>query len=197
MNFSIGLVGDAKVGKTTWIKRITTGEFQKEHKIVNEKHQVSFNTNKGRVTFNVVELRPEDVTSDEWIPENLIYMFDVSNEESFNGFARVFWEPDDFHDYLAIVANKVESKKNRIVMPAVINHQLKELNRLGATNICGSEYFEISAKSNFQFEKPWLHAARVLAEDPDLVFVPEVAVEPPECVMDLAFHVEQIPRANL
>ena len=46
------------------------------------------------------------------------------------------------------------------------------------------QYYDISAKSNYNFEKPFLWLARKLIGDPNLEFVAMPALEPPEVQMD-------------
>ena len=46
------------------------------------------------------------------------------------------------------------------------------------------QYYEISAKVNYNFEKPFLWLARKLAGDPNLEFVAMPALDPPEVQMD-------------
>ena len=48
------------------------------------------------------------------------------------------------------------------------------------------QYYEISAKSNYNYEKPFLYLARKLTGDAHLAFVEEVALPPPEVQIDLA-----------
>ena len=48
------------------------------------------------------------------------------------------------------------------------------------------QYYDISAKSNYNFEKPFLWLARKLTGDPNLEFVAMPALEPPEVQMDPA-----------
>ncbi|THD21121.1 GTP-binding nuclear protein [Fasciola hepatica] len=45
-------------------------------------------------------------------------------------------------------------------------------------------YYDISAKSNYNFEKPFLWLARKLVGDPNLEFVEMPAMQPPELTMD-------------
>lgn len=61
--------------------------------------------------------------------------------------------------------------------------------------LCGSDlqhlvlllqYYDISAKSNYNFEKPFLCLARRLVGDPNLTFVEMPALIPPEVPMDPA-----------
>lgn len=47
-----------------------------------------------------------------------------------------------------------------------------------------SQYYDISAKSNYNFEKPFLWLARKLIGDPNLEFVEMPALAPPEIAMD-------------
>ena len=46
------------------------------------------------------------------------------------------------------------------------------------------QYYDISAKSNYNFEKPFLWLARKLVADPNLEFVAMPAFLPPEVKMD-------------
>ena len=46
------------------------------------------------------------------------------------------------------------------------------------------QYYDISAKSNYNFEKPFLWLARKLVGEPNLEFVEMPALEPPEITMD-------------
>lgn len=63
------------------------------------------------------------------------------------------------------------------------------------------QYYDISAKSNYNFEKPFLWLARKLIGDPNLEFVEMPALAPPEVAMDPALaaqyekdlHVSMIP----
>lgn len=79
------------------------------------------------------------------------------------------------------------------------------------SNVCTSnpngsfclQYYDISAKSNYNFEKPFLWLARKLIGDPNLEFVEMPALAPPEVTMDPALaaqyekdlHVSIIPVA--
>ena len=52
------------------------------------------------------------------------------------------------------------------------------------------QYYDISAKSNYNFEKPFLWLARKLIGDPNLEFVEMPALAPPEVTMDPALAVQ-------
>jgi hypothetical protein len=53
--FKLILVGDGGVGKTTFVRRHTTGEFEKKYVATMgvEVHPLSFHTNRGQIVFNV------------------------------------------------------------------------------------------------------------------------------------------------
>ena len=46
------------------------------------------------------------------------------------------------------------------------------------------QYYDVSAKSNYNFEKPFLWLARKLVGDPNLEFKEMPALQPPEVHMD-------------
>lgn len=46
------------------------------------------------------------------------------------------------------------------------------------------QYFELSAKSNYNFEKPFLWLARKLVGNPSVEFVAAPALAPPEVPLD-------------
>lgn len=52
------------------------------------------------------------------------------------------------------------------------------------------QYYDISAKSNYNFEKPFLWLARKLVGDPNLDFVAMPALLPPEVKMDREWQIQ-------
>ncbi|EGR27848.1 hypothetical protein IMG5_187530, partial [Ichthyophthirius multifiliis] len=55
------------------------------------------------------------------------------------------------------------------------------------------QYYDVSAKSNYQYEKPFLWILRKLVGDPNLVLVEGIALPPPEIIMDQA-HIDQMQK---
>ena len=55
---------------------------------------------------------------------------------------------------------------------------------LSPSSIHHEQYYDISAKSNYNFEKPFLWLARKLIGDSNLEFVAMPALAPPEIPMD-------------
>ena len=52
------------------------------------------------------------------------------------------------------------------------------------------QYYDISAKSNYNFEKPFLWLARKLVGNPQLEFVASPALAPPEVQVDASLMKE-------
>jgi GTP-binding nuclear protein Ran len=163
-SLKVRLVGDAGVGKTTLLTRLRTGEFVKNYIATMgiETTQLIFQTNKGPVTLHLSEwsgqekfnaLRPD--------PEvhGVIVMFDVTSRTSYRN-ARV-WAQRAREDEtpLVLCGNKVDAQERK-VKPAEITLQ-RDL---------ACQYYDLSAKSNYNFEKPFLYLIRrVLGEDTVLV----------------------------
>merc|ERR1719422_2541867 len=64
-------------------------------------------------------------------------------------------------------------KDRKVKAKSIVFHRKKNL-----------QYYDISAKSNYNFEKPFLWLARKLIGDPNLEFVAMPALVPPEVTMD-------------
>jgi len=76
---------------------------------------------------------------------------------------------------IVLCGNKVEVKDRKVKAKQITFHRKKNL-----------QYFEISAKANYNFEKPFLWIARKLAGNNDLAFVEAPAVNPPEAEVDMS-----------
>jgi GTP-binding nuclear protein Ran len=74
---------------------------------------------------------------------------------------------------IVLCGNKVDVKDRQVKAKSVVFHRKKNL-----------QYYEISAKSNYQFEKPFLYLARKIVNDPNLQFVQSPALAPPEVKID-------------
>jgi len=68
---------------------------------------------------------------------------------------------------------QVDIKDRKVKAKAINFHRKKNL-----------QYYDISAKSNYNFEKPFLWMARKLVGDPNLEFVSMPALLPPEVQVD-------------
>lgn len=70
---------------------------------------------------------------------------------------------------IVLVGNKVDVKDRKVKAKMIDFHRKKNL-----------QYYDISAKSNYNFEKPFLWLARKLSGDAHLIFTEAPAYAPPE-----------------
>ncbi|KAJ8559424.1 hypothetical protein K7X08_003482 [Anisodus acutangulus] len=78
---------------------------------------------------------------------------------------------------IVLCGNKIDVRNRQVKARQVTFRRKKNL-----------QYYEISAKSNYNFEKPFLCLARKLAGEDNLQFVESPAFAPPEVEIDLAAH---------
>lgn len=76
---------------------------------------------------------------------------------------------------IVLCGNKVDVKERKVKAKTITFHRKKNL-----------QYYDISAKSNYNFEKPFLWLARKLVGNPQLDFVAAPALAPPEVQVDTA-----------
>ena len=104
-----------------------------------------------------------------------IIMFDVTSRVTYKNVPN--WHRDLVRvcENIPIVlcGNKVDIKDRKVKAKAIVFHRKKNL-----------QYYDISAKSNYNFEKPFLWLARKLVGDANLEFVAMPALQPPEVTMD-------------
>ena len=74
---------------------------------------------------------------------------------------------------IVLTGNKVDVKERKVKAKTITFHRKKNL-----------QYYDISAKSNYNFEKPFLWLARKLVGNPQLEFVAAPALAPPEVQVD-------------
>jgi GTP-binding nuclear protein Ran len=180
--FKICLVGDGGVGKTTFVKRHKTGEFEKKYvaTLGVEVYPLDFSTNHGVVRFNIWDTAGQEkfagLKDGYYIgSEGAILMFDVTNRQSYNNLDSWYEGVTKVCQDVPIVlcGNKVDIAKRQVLPKDISFHRKKKI-----------QYYDISAKSNFNFEKPFLYLARQLTGHDDLQFVEEPVITPPTIVLD-------------
>ena len=181
VDFKLVLIGDGGVGKTTFVKRHLTGEFEKRYiaTLGVEVHPLTFHTSRGPVTFNVWDTAGQEKLSGlrdgYYIGGNCgIIMFDVSSRITYKNVPK--WYRDLIRVCeqvpIVLVGNKVDIKERKVKAKQITFHRRH-----------GLQYYDISAKSNYQFEKPFLWLARRLSGDSQLVFVEAPVLAVQEVVM--------------
>ncbi|GIX77749.1 GTP-binding nuclear protein Ran [Caerostris extrusa] len=142
--FKCVLVGDGGTGKTTFVKRHLTGEFEK---------------NMWQPLVDGYYIQGQCA----------IIMFDVTSRVTYKNVPN--WHRDLVRvcENIPIVlcGNKVDVKDRKVKAKSIVFHRKKNL-----------QYYDISAKSNYNFEKPFLWLARKLIGDPNLEFVAMPALAP-------------------
>ena len=76
---------------------------------------------------------------------------------------------------IVLCGNKVDVRNRQVRAKSITFHRKKNL-----------QYYELSAKSNYNFEKPFLYLARKLSGNAQLVFTESPALAPPTVQVDLA-----------
>ncbi len=160
--FKIIVVGDAGVGKTTFIKRHRTGEFEAKYvpTLGAEVHKMTYQTNlHSEVVLNLWDCSGSDQFSDMKKTfyagaDGAIVFFDVCQRTSYKNASLYIREIRENCGNIPIFlcGNKVDSV-DRKVRP-------KDINLHRDMNL--SAYYDISAKSNFNFEKPFIKMSSVL-----------------------------------
>jgi len=98
-------------------------------------------------------------------------MFDVTSRISYKNVPNWYRDITRICEGIPIVltGNKVEMKDRKVRPKQILFHRKKNL-----------QYYDISAKSNYNFEKPFLWLAKKLLGDQELKFVEAPALAPPE-----------------
>lgn len=180
--FKLVLVGDGGVGKTTFVKRHLTGEFEKKYNatVGVEVHPLQFQTNRGLIVYNVWDTAGQEkfggLRDGYYIGgQCAIIMFDVTSRITYKNVPN--WHKDLVRvcENIPIVlcGNKVDVKDRKVKAKAITFHRKNNM-----------QYYDISARSNYNFEKPFLWLARKLAGDANLEFVAMPALEPADIQMD-------------
>jgi len=181
--FKILLVGDGGVGKTTYVKRHLTGEFEKKYiaTIGAEVHPLVFHTNRGPICLNLWDTAGQEkfggLRDGYYIQgQGAIIMFDVTSRQTYKNVPN--WHRDITRVCenipIVLVGNKVDAQDRKVKPKQITFHRKKNL-----------QYYDISAKSNYNFEKPFLWLMRKLTGDGQLALVEQPALKPAEVQIDL------------
>lgn len=152
-------------------------------------HPLQFHTSRGRITFNVWDTAGQEkfagLRDGYYIQAHCaIIMFDVTSRITYKSVPNWYRDLVRVCDAIPIVlvGNKVDVKNRKVKAKQITFHRKKNLH-----------YYDISAKSNYNFEKPFLWLARKLSGDPALTFVEAPALAPPEVPLDM----EELKRNEL
>ncbi|KAL9596414.1 MAG: hypothetical protein Q9179_004626 [Wetmoreana sp. 5 TL-2023] len=147
-----------------------------------EVHPLAFTTNFGKIQFDVWDTAGQEkfggLRDGYYINGQCgIIMFDVTSRITYKNVPN--WHRDLVRvcEQVPIVlcGNKVDVKERKVKAKTITFHRKKNL-----------QYYDISAKSNYNFEKPFLWLARKLVGNPALEFVAGIALAPPTVQVDEA-----------
>ena len=145
-------------------------------------HPLLFHTNFGPIRFDTWDTAGQEkfggLRDGYYINGKCaIIMFDVTSRITYKNVPN--WHRDLVRvcENIPIVlcGNKVDIKERKVKAKSITFHRKKNL-----------QYYDISAKSNYNFEKPFLWLARKLTGNPNLEFVASPALAPPEVAVDPA-----------
>ena len=177
------LLGPANVGKTVYVKRVNTGEFNKNYDATKsfETTKIHFLTNKGMLDIFVHDFSGETEINQDIISkfknldiDSIFVMFDLSNVSTFNKSLEIILKlKKHFHEqefdsfYKVMIGNKYDSKPRKINQQQIAEH-LTTKNEYGLF-----QYYPISAKSCFNYELPFLNISRKI-HGRDIIFEEDV-----------------------
>lgn len=176
--YKLVLCGDGGTGKTTFVKRHLTGEFEKKYiaTIGAEVHPMIFNTSRGKICFDVWDTAGQEkycaLRDGYYIgAQCAIIMFDVCNRITYKNVTTWYKSLTRVCEGIPIVlvGNKVDVADRKVKAKQILFPRKH-----------GIQYYDISAKSNYQFEKPFLWILRKLIGDPNLSLRESVALQPAE-----------------
>ena len=156
--FKIALVGDGGVGKTTYLKRLVDGEFKKRYipTIGAEIYDMELHppTTRFQIWDTAGQEKYTGVTTNYYKnADAAIIMFDVTSRVSYKNVSNWYRDiravcPDI---PIILLGNKCDSSDRKVMARNITFHRKHNLT-----------YYDISAKSNYNFEKPFLNIDRIL-----------------------------------
>lgn len=146
-----------------------------------EVHPLLFNTNFGPIQFNVWDTAGQEkfggLRDGYYINgQCAIIMFDVTSRITYRSVPNWHRDLTRVCENIPVVlcGNKVEVKDRKVKAKQITFHRKKNL-----------QYFEISAKVNYNFEKPFIWLAKKLSGNNNVQFVEAPALRPPEASIDM------------
>ncbi|KAI3854508.1 hypothetical protein MKX03_033415 [Papaver bracteatum] len=180
-SYKLIIVGDGGTGKTTFLKRHLMGEFRKKYDPTFgvEVRPLNFRTNRGQIMFYCWDTAGQEI--DLLHPfynyaDCAIIMFDVTSRVTYDNVSTWYKNIRRCNADIPIVlcGNKVDAKNRQVKTKDVTFHRKN-----------GLHYYEISAKSNYNFEKPFLYLAGQLFCDANIHLIEPPPVATREVEFDL------------
>lgn len=199
--YKLILCGDGGTGKTTFVKRHLTGEFEKKYiaTLGVEVHPMDFFTSRGRIRLMVWDTAGQEklacLRDGYYIGAHCaIIMFDVCARVTYKNVPKWYKDVTRVCENIPIVlvGNKVDVPDRKVKARQILFPRKH-----------GIQYYDISAKSNYQYEKPFLWLLRKLVNDPQLTLVEAPALKAseatitPEQIAQMQKELEEAKNANI
>lgn len=180
--FKLVIIGDGGVGKTTFVKRHITGEFEKAYKPTKgaEVSEIDFSTSRGKIRLMLWDTAGQEklghLRDCYYIDSQCaIIMFDLTQRQTYRNVAK--WHKDLTKVCekipIVLVGNKADIKDRKMTAQNINFHRKRNL-----------QYYDVSAKSNYQYEKPFLWLLKQLTGDSDLYLTESPILQNPEVLID-------------
>jgi GTP-binding nuclear protein Ran len=178
------LAGPGGVGKTTYVNRLRTGEFNKRYEptLGAEVNPLPMSTNQGHTVFSVWETAGQErysgLNAGYAIGASaILVMFDLTSKVLYREALHDVRKLHTAHPNtpMLLCGDKVDCKDRR-----VSSKELSSALHSGILKKLNVPYYDLSVKSNYNFDLPLLHLLRELASDAALQFTEEqpLAVQP-------------------
>lgn len=167
-SYKIVVVGDGGVGKTTWIKKYLTGGFEKKYiaTLGVEVHCIMFYTSYGCVNLNVWDTAGQEkfggLREGYYVnADGFIIMFDLCRPMTYKN--ADLWYQD--------ITKSKHNNGNIVICGNKFDLEYKKTVDVTKFIDLGYKYCDISAKSGYNYETPFLELLRTLTKHDDLTFV--------------------------
>lgn len=174
--YKITLLGDPGVGKTTFLSRHRTGEYLRDHipTMGVEVHPLTFYTAGGPTVLKLWEVAgnspPDQVVTYLTQADAVIVMVDLTRQTRLDYWVELARQRLSKNIPIIVVGNKADVGKS-------------SLSYYRQVRAFGLVYYEVSARSNYNFEKPFLAVLQhYLGSNTQLIEAPAMA--PPEAPLD-------------
>jgi GTP-binding nuclear protein Ran len=176
--FKLVLIGDAKVGKSSFVKRHSSSTFDRDYVPTQgvAVTPLTVETSAGSLTFNIWDTAGERSLGPLYEGVYLeadcgILMFDVTDHATYRNIAT--WYNDLVRVrpmvQVVLVGNKVDVRERKVSASQVTFHKAR-----------GMQYIEISAKSGLHSDSPLEALAQRLLGDSELALIPQSTSQSPE-----------------
>eukprot|EP00483_Globobulimina_turgida_P008857 UN08875 len=175
--FKVVVIGDGGVGKTCFLNRHKCGDFDKKYvpPIGCEVLPLTFYTSVGAVIFNCWDTAGQEkfggLRDGYYVgAKAAIIMFDVTTRITYKSISQWHRDLTRVCENIPIVlcGNKVDIKDRKVKPKHILFHRKK----------VNMQYYDISAKSNYNFEKPFLWIIKKLSGNNNVKYTQEPALEP-------------------